>query len=320
MRVASILLFVLPALTALAQNTTTSYTYDLNGRRVPNGEEVATKSDGTATRTEKTVSVNGRTVPQESVEERVLQSGANHTVVERLVKKYNPDGQPGPPEKVLIDTETNPDGTKTTQTSVYRGDINGAMRLAEQTTTERSQQGQTVDTNSVVARPSINGGLATVEKRQTVEQLRPDGMHQSTEVYRKDDNGDFYEALRQVTDQETKNGTVTANTAVYEPGAGGQMQLSSQNVQTTTREANGAEHVQVDIYGHNVPGTVRDPNAKLELQEQQLIDRSPGAGNKVVETLSVRRPTISDPTTLGSARKLSEAVCTGKCGDSPAQP
>lgn len=320
MRIAFILALALPALTALAQNTTTSYTYDLNGRPVVAGVDVATKSDGTTTRTEEGVSVNGRTVPRQSVEEKTLRSDANHTVVERLVTEYNPNGQPGLPEKVLIDTQTNSDGSKTIQTSVYRGDINGAMHLDEQTTTERREQGQTIDTTSVVSRPSINGGLATVEKRQSVQQLRPDGMHESTDVYRKDDNGDFYQARRQITDQTKKNGTVTENTAVYEPGANGPMQLTSQTVRTTMKEADGSEHIQVDIYGRNVPGTVRDPDAKLELKEQQLIDRTPGNGNKVVETLGVRRPTISDPTTLGSARKLSETVCTGKCEDPAAQP
>jgi hypothetical protein len=317
---ASVLLFAVSALAAPAQNTTTGYTYDLNGRRVASGEDVATQSDGTTRRTEKSLSVNGRMIPRESVEEKVLQSSANHTVVERLVKKYGPDGRPGPPEKVLIDTQTNSDGTKTTQTSIYRGDINGTMQLAERTTAQRSRQGQTIDTNSVVSRPTINGDFAAVEKRQTVEQRRPDGMHQSMEVYRKDDNGQFYQALRQVTDRDKKNGTVTENVANYERSSNGEMRLSGQTVRTTTKEANGAEHVQVNIYGRNVPGTVRDSNAKLELQEQQLIDRTPGSGNKVVETLSVRRPTISDPTILGSVRKLSETVCTGKCGDSSAQP
>lgn len=320
MRFASILAVLLAAALAPAQNTTTGYTYDLNGGRVPDGQTLATKSDGASTWVRQGVSVNGRTVPQERVEEKVLVSDSNHKLVERMVYKYNPNGQPGPPEKVVIDERTAPDGTQTTQTSVYRGDINGSMQLSERSTAERRQDGQTVDTNMVIDRPGINGGLSTVEKRQTVEHVRSDGTHSSTEVYRKDENGTFYQALRTVTDQKKTDGAVTENTAVYEPGSSGQMQLSSQTVRTTTKEGNGAEHVQVDVYGKNVPGTVRDPNAKLQLQEQQLIDRGPASGNSVVETLSVRRPSLSDPTALGSPRKLSETVCTGKCSDAGAQP
>ena len=320
MRAAFILLIVLTGLAALAQNTTTVYTYDLNGQLVPSGQEVAAKSDGTTTQTERTRSINGRIVPLERVEEKVLSSAPEHKVIERIVRKYDANGEPGPPEKVLIDEETKPGGTTTTKTAVYRGDINGELHLAQRTTTESHKQGDTVNTESVIERPALNGDLAPVEKHQAIEQLRPDGMHQSVEIYRKDENGDFYQALRKVTDQEKKNGTVTENTAVYEPGATGQMQLSSQTVEKTTKEANGSEHVEIDIFGRNVPGTVQDPNAKPELKERQLIDRRPGSGNTVVETLSVRRPTISDPATLGAVRKLSETVCKGKCGDSGAQP
>jgi hypothetical protein len=56
-----------------------------------------------------------------------------------------------------------------------------------------------------------------------------------------------------------------------------------------------------------------EPDGKLKLYEQQTIDRRPGAGNSVIETLSVRRPSISDPTTLGPSRQISETICKGKC-------
>ena len=33
----------------------------------------------------------------------------------------------------------------------------------------------------------------------------------------------------------------------------------------------------------------------------------------MVETLSVRRPTVSDPNRLGALQQISETVCKGKC-------
>jgi hypothetical protein len=33
----------------------------------------------------------------------------------------------------------------------------------------------------------------------------------------------------------------------------------------------------------------------------------------MVETVSVRRPTVSDPGTLGPPRQLSQTVCKGDC-------
>ena len=66
----------------------------------------------------------------------------------------------------------------------------------------------------------------------------------------------------------------------------------------------------VDLFGQNVPGTV--DQGGLKLYEQQLIQKKQGP-NEVTETLSVRRPSVSDPKVLGPARQLSETVCRGKC-------
>ena len=74
----------------------------------------------------------------------------------------------------------------------------------------------------------------------------------------------------------------------------------------------------MNLFGRNVPGTV-DPDGKLKLYEQQVIEQKTGPGNSVVETVSVRRPTVSDPNTLGPSRQISETVCKGKCGNSSAQ-
>jgi hypothetical protein len=51
----------------------------------------------------------------------------------------------------------------------------------------------------------------------------------------------------------------------------------------------------------------------LKLQEQQVIEQKPGANDTVTQTLSIRRPTISDPNTLGPAQQLSQTVCKGAC-------
>jgi hypothetical protein len=75
----------------------------------------------------------------------------------------------------------------------------------------------------------------------------------------------------------------------------------------------GSKDAVVEIYGRNVPGTVTGTETPLKLQEQQVIESSPGPNNTVIQTLSVRRPSISDPQTLGPARQISETVCQGDC-------
>lgn len=301
------------ALAQGANSTSTSYTYDLNGQRVPGAQQVETVANGTVTRSQRTESINGRMVPREKVEERVVRQDGNHKVVERLVYRYSLTGELGSPEKQIVDEEKRPDGSSTVRTTVYRGDLNGQLQLAQRTTTDTRKQGSTVNAETLIERPTANSALELVERVQRVEQLRGDAVQETSETYRKDNNGQFYQAVREVKDQETKNNVVTVNTAEYELGSTGQMQLHSQTVRKSTKSPNGSEQEQIDVFGPSVPGTSRENGGPLALQEQQTIQRRPAGNGSVVETVSVRRPTVSDPTHLGDARQISETVCTGKC-------
>ena len=51
----------------------------------------------------------------------------------------------------------------------------------------------------------------------------------------------------------------------------------------------------------------------MRVKEQQVVQRRTNPDGSVVETLSVRRPSVSDPNRLGDLQKLSETVCKGKC-------
>ncbi len=63
--------------------------------------------------------------------------------------------------------------------------------------------------------------------------------------------------------------------------------------------------------------TVDSVKSPEQMKEQQLIERTKRPDGSVVETLSVRRPSISDPNRLGNLQKLSETVCKGKCDAKP---
>ncbi len=132
-------------------------------------------------------------------------------------------------------------------------------------------------------------------------------------MYRRSENGDFYPAQREVK-EETKAGDRTVEkTALYQARGSAELQLSRQAVSTTTKHPDGSEVAEVDLYGDSVPGTVHSSGASQQLYEQQIIQRKKGPGGEVIETLSVRRPSISDPQHLGDPQKISETVCTGKC-------
>jgi hypothetical protein len=298
-------------LSAQQASVSTTTQVNINGDRVPDGPAIIrSKSAGGSETTELLQSVNGRSVPIERVEERVIRDDSSGRVVERLIRRYDPTGNPTPPAKEIIQEQKRPDGSSTKQVTSYRGDINGAMQLVEKSTTELQTSGSTENAETVVQRPTVNGSLDTVEKQSTVKVKQPSGYTEDKTIYRRDGNGGFRAAVRETTEHSEQGPQSSDSTAEYEPGTTGQLQLHSQKVTKTVTAANGSKEQVVDIFGQNVPGTV-DPGG-LKLQEQQLIQRKAGA-NVVVETLSVRRPNVSDPKVLGPARQISETVCRGKC-------
>jgi hypothetical protein len=291
--------------------TTTSV--DVNGNRVPDGAQVdQTRSKNSSETTERIVSINGRMVPQERVEEHVLRDDASGRVVERLIHRYDAAGNPLPPVKETVEEQKRPDGGSSVQTTRYRGDINGNMQLDEKSIVNITKSGSTETISKEVQRQGVNGSLATVQKQDTVRVNDGKNYQEDTTTYRPDGNGGFGVAIRQTTEHTEQGGQARENSVEYEPGPDGQLQLHSQKVAEIVTRSDGSKESLVNLFGRNVPGTV-EPDGKLKLYEQQTIDRRPGAGNSVIETLSVRRPSISDPTTLGPSRQISETICKGKC-------
>lgn len=298
-----------------AQDTSVSSAtrVDINGNRVQNGPEVVTTKtpSGTVT-TESMQSINGRMVPLESVEQRVLRDDASGRVVERIVRRYDAQGNPAPPTRETIEETKRSDGTSTTTATTYRTDFNGNTQVAQKAVTETHKSGAEERSETVVQRPTINGSLDTVEKQDQVKIAQPGGYRDETTTYRPSAGG-FYAARRTVTDHTEKNGQSSDNTVEYEASPAGALQVHSQTVAKTVTAADGSKDTVVNIYATNVPGTVDAPGSALKLQEQQLVDSQKGPGGAVTQTLSVRRPTTSDPNTLGPARQISQTVCKGDC-------
>jgi len=300
-------------LCAQSSTVTTQSSVDLNGNRITdNSQLVRSKSGKDSATTERSQSINGRMVPLEKVEERVIRDDASGKTIERTIRRFDPTGYSSTTIKQTVDEQKRPDGSSTTQTTTYQGDINGGMKLTEKTVTEAhpTANGQTIDT--VVQRPTLNGSVDTVEKQSKVVVKEPNGYTEDTTVYRRDGNGGFGVAVR-LTNQHTAQGQDSSdNTAEYEIGSDGRLQLHSQTVAKTVSRPDGTQDQVVDIFGRNVPGTASD-SASLRLQEQQLIQTRNAGPDTTVQTLAVRRPTVSDPNSLGPARQISETVCKGKC-------
>jgi hypothetical protein len=298
-------------LSAQQSSITSTTAVDINGRRVADGPAVVhSKSDGRSESTEVLQSINGRMVPIQRVQERVLRDDSSGRVVERIIREFDQTGNPSAPAKEIIEEQKRPDGSSTRQVSSYRGDINGSMQLIEKSMTQTQTSASTENAETVVQRPTVNGSLETVEKQSVVKVKQPSGYTEDKTTYRRDGNGGFRAAVRETTEHTEQGQQSSDSTAEYELGSTGQLQLHSQKVTKTVTAADGSKDQVVDLFGQNVPGTV-DPGG-LKLYEQQLIQKKQRP-NEVTETVSVRRPTVSDPKVLGSARQISETVCRGKC-------
>lgn len=298
---------------ALAQQTRTTYTFDVNGDPVP-GASVSV-SGAPHAREQRTVvsNLNGGRVPVNSVEERVVSEEGNLRIVERVVKRYDANGVPGPAEKIRIEERKNADGSVTMQTTVLRGDLNGNFRAAERSTTVARTSGGTSVFNTTVERPGLGAAFEPVERIEQMQVQTPGGgAKQNSTIYRLDSNGQFFEAARQASERTLQDGRLVENATFYEAQSPGQMQLLRQTLTTTTKSPDGSEMAVTDVYEPQLPGRAGPAGGEPKLREQRVVGRTSGPDG-AVETVSVRRSNPSNPGTLGNLIKVQETVCTGDC-------
>lgn len=264
-----------------AQQEIAHRTYDVNGNAVA-GARTTVSGSGSATTVR---NANGREVPVETVEERVLGDG----IIERTVRRFDPNGRPGPVERLLIETQKAPDGTVEVRTTVHRGDINGNLSPVQRSTAV-TRGSETVET---IERPGVSGRFDLAERRETTR--RSSG--ETTVVQQTDVNGRLYESARTTVERSG----ATENRAEYE-ATNGQMQFVRQTVTRTD-----GDRVQVDIY---TPGLQGQPR----LSRQQIIEKIRTADG-VSSVTSVRL--VDGSGRLSAPRVVQETRCAGQC-DSPA--
>ena len=82
---------------------------DVNGNVIADGPTISqTKTANSSETLVTTQSINGRTVPMEQVEERVLRNDASGKVTERIIRRYDPQGNPLPPARETIEERSGP--------------------------------------------------------------------------------------------------------------------------------------------------------------------------------------------------------------------
>ena len=290
-------------------STITNFGTDINGNRVPTTSITTTGNS----RVERVQSINGRSVPLEQVEDKVVREDASGKVVERTIRRFDASGNPLPVDRVTIAETKQADGSIITDTTLRRGDVNGNLVLSEHTRAETRKNGASTMSEIVVERASINGSLELQEKQSIAAIEQGQTVQQTSTVYRRDSNGNFVEARRDVKETTIVGATTTENSASYEPGNDGKLSLTRQETRTAVKSADGSEHSQVNVFD-SVAGRVGESGGTPQLREQVLIERKM-SGDGIVETLRVRQASPNDPGRLGAARLISESVCKGKCSD-----
>jgi hypothetical protein len=292
-----------------AQSTSTVYQRDVNGRRTALR---SSSQDAKGGRTELFRSVNGRQVPLEQSSETVLREGPGAKVTERIVRKFDREGRPALTERVVIEETPSPGGGSVVKETVFRSTLNGAMQEAERRTRETRVQGQTETTDVTIERPSPSSGFETVERRRIVA-TGPAENRQSTEtVQRPDGNGAFRDMIREVTTTRQAGASTVTETATYELDMNRRLSLARQR-STSTTVRDGVQVTETSLYAAAIPGRTQYSGAPLQLFEQEVIESRPAQDGSLVETMSVRRPTLADPNRLGPPQLLFETVCAGQC-------
>ncbi len=193
-------LFAVTAGIAFAQNQSADTTVitDLNGHLETAASSVSTSTPAEQTQTKLTQSLNGRQVPLEQTEERVLRNDSSGKVTERIVRKYDPNGGLASTERVITEEQPKSGGGSTVHATTYRSDLNGRELETERRVTETRVAGASTTTETSIERPTINGAFGTTEKRTAVTSGDDANKTTNESVYRPSENGGLREAERRV--------------------------------------------------------------------------------------------------------------------------
>src|SRR5579862_9549845 len=118
------------------EQSISSWTLDANGHRVEGPQITALETPAGSRRAETLRSANGRMVPVQTTEDKVLNPDPNNKVVERVIRKYDANGNPAQSIKIRIEQKKNADGSTTIQSVSSQSDVNGNEQVFERATTQ----------------------------------------------------------------------------------------------------------------------------------------------------------------------------------------
>lgn len=284
-----------------------TFVYDPQGR--PQLWSAESSGDRRSTSTGR--DMNGRETRVEEVDENVVRDSGGVKIVERTIRRFDPNGRPLPPEREIVESTQLPGGAVSTSTTLYQAGLNGRLQPARRTTEQTVTSAGVTRTETRIERANLNGAFAAAEQRIAEQRTTGAATETRETTLLPDTNGRFQEAARRIVTATQANGATREQVDEYESASTGKLQLSRQSIARVEKDPSGAERRVVDVFGPAAPGRPIETGT-LALRERQIIELRPTPLGSV-ETFSIQRPELRGRGQLGDVVKISETVCTGKC-------
>lgn len=256
----------------------------------PGGTIQRSVNGGTKSLAQRVKSINGRTVPYLTENERVVSTGKDLKVTERVRQRYDATGRPAGQDSERVEERKLPDGTVETTTTIYTADLNGRMQPAERRIVRTKETGDQTHTVTTTQATSASGGFRTIVEEESIAQREGENAG-TVETTRKTLQGGsgLQVTSREETVMRMENGVAVTETQTFERSpATAEMELSKRTVGKLTERPNGSSTETVETYGFDA-GSGRNVNAtRMELQAVQTSQTTVSSDGTVNEKITYK--------------------------------
>jgi hypothetical protein len=149
--------------------------YQSGGQSRPaQGTIVRSVNGDTKSLAQRVKSINGRTVPYLTEDERVVSDSQDLKVTERTRQRYDASGRPAGQDSERVEERKLADGTVQTTTTVYTADLNGRMQPAERRVVRVKETNGEKRTVTTTEATSAGGGFRTIVEEESIERREGD--------------------------------------------------------------------------------------------------------------------------------------------------
>jgi hypothetical protein len=245
---------------------------------------------GTKSLAQRVKSINGRTVPYLTENERVVSTSKNLKVTERTRQRYDATGHPAGQDNERVEERKLPDGTVETTTTVYTADLNGHMQPSERKIVRAKETNGETRTTTTTQATSSSGGFQTIVEEESVEQHDGEnsGTVQKTKKTLQGGSG-LQVTAREETVMRKENGVAVTETQTFERSpTTAAMELAKRTVGRLTEHPDGSSSETVETYGFDA-GSGRNVNAtRMALQSVSNSQTTVSSDGTVNEKISYK--------------------------------